>query len=291
LVADGHDVRVLDNLSTGSLGNLSGAIGFNRVEIIEGDIRNESACDRACSDVNYIFHLAAVSSVPSSIESPTYTHDVNATGTLNMLLAARRNMVEKFVFASSAAIYGNTVLRNVETQPPDPLSPYALSKLMGEHYCKLFIRLYGLQTVSLRYFNVFGPRQNRMSEYAAVIPKFINRALNGEGVEVFGDGEQSRDFTYVNDVVEANILAMSKEGISGEVFNVARGIGTTINELVEILMKKLGLQAVKYLPAREGDIRHSVADISKAQERLSYQPHGRFEEDLENSIEYYKKFL
>ncbi len=296
LVEQGRRVRVLDNFSTGGKENLvfpdlGDVVGKGLVELIEGDLLDEENCLEACRDAELVFHQAAIGSVPRSIEDPTYTNDVNIRGTLNLLLAARNAGVNRLVYACSSSIYGNSGdAPKIETQALLPASPYAISKLAGEQYCKVFAEEYGLETVSLRYFNVFGPRQDPQSRYAAVIPKFIGQALKGEPLEIHGDGGQSRDFTYVDNVVQANISVADIEGIGGEVFNVACGARITIEDLVVHLEAVLGRElAREYTGARPGDIRCSMADISRARARIGYEVKVDFSEGLSRTFDYFRR--
>lgn len=289
LVRRGAKVRVLDNFLTGKKANIEPFL--KQVELIEGDVRDIATCRKAAGGVDSILHQAALTSVPGSVEDPRTTNDVNITGTLNMLLAARDRGVRSFVLASSSAVYGDDPeLPKKEDQECVPLSPYGLSKWVGERYCRMFRSLYGLHTVALRYFNVFGPRQDPFSQYAAVIPHFIAGALRGEPPVVFGDGEQSRDFIYVENVAAANVLAAGAGDIPGGILNIAGGRGTTVNELAArintILKARL---APVYAPERTGDIKHSYADISAARARLGFEPVVFFEEGLERTIRWYKE--
>ena len=271
LVQEGHRVRVLDNLSSGSQRNLEDIA--NDVEFVDGDIRDAACVRRVARNVEVIFHEAAEPSVPRSIADPAATFGINVGGTLNVLEAARDRDCRRVVFATTCAIYGDSPqLPKVESQPPVPLSPYAMSKLTGEHLCAMFSRLYGLETVGLRYFNVFGPRQDPTSAYAAAIPLFLEAMMAGGRPQVFGDGEQSRDFVAVDDVVRANLLASHVGGISGRVFNIATGHSRTINQVLATLRDVTGSHsAAEYLPARSGDIRHSMADISLARTLLGFE--------------------
>jgi len=285
LVEQGQRVRVLDNFFSGHRHNLA-AIGGD-VEVIEGDIRDEVTLRRAVAGVETVFHQAAVASVPRSIADPRLTFDANVTGTLGVLLAARDAGCSRVVFASSSSVYGDTpVMPKVETMRPNPLSPYAISKLSGEQLCGVFTTVYGLETVALRYFNVFGPRQDPLSEYAAVIPKFLRALRLGEAPTIFGDGEQSRDFTYVENVVQANLKAARTPGAAGSVLNIAAGRATTINAMFSQLARLTGgaVQPV-YQPARPGDIRDSLADIRAAQETIGYDVEVPFDEGLERTVE------
>lgn len=280
LVAEGHDVRVLDNLATGSADNLRYS---PKIELIRGDIRDLNSVERAARGVSVIFHQAALPSVPRSIADPLSCHEVNATGTFNVLLAARDAGVRRVVFASSSSVYGNTPeLPKRESMPAKPLSPYAAAKLLGEHYARLFHQLYGLETVGLRYFNVFGPRQNPNSEYAAAIPKFIRLILEGGQPTVYGDGEQTRDFTPVQNVVDANLGAAFSPLAPGKVYNVGCGSRISLNRLLALIGEITGREVrPEYLPAKAGDVRDSLADIEAARRELNYEPRMRIEAALE----------
>jgi UDP-glucose 4-epimerase len=286
LLSEGHEVRVLDNLSTGKRANLAEAGGS--VELIEGDIREPPAVRRATRDCEAVIHLAAVPSVPRSIADPDATHDANATGTLNVLAAARDAGVVRVVFASSSSIYGAAAeLPKRESLRPLPISPYAVSKLCAENYCRSFFEVFGLGTVALRYFNVFGPRQDPKSEYAAVIPRFVRAYQHGEPPVIFGDGEQSRDFTYIDNVVEANLAALATPRGDGRVYNIACGEGITLNRLATILRELTGADvAAVHGPPRSGDIRHSVADIGLARRELGYHPSVSVDEGLARTVEH-----
>ena len=289
LVKRGHPVRIIDNFLTGKRENISSFL--DKIELVEGDIRDYDACCRALEGVDFVLHQAALSSVSRSIEDPLLTNDINIKGTLNVLLASREAKVKGFVFASSAAVYGdNPILPKKEGNVGNPLSPYALSKLVGEKYCWIFSQIFGLSTVCLRYFNIFGPRQDPSSQYASVIPNFISRMLKGESPTIFGDGEQSRDFVYVFNVVEANILASKAKGVSGEVFNIGCGEGTSVNSLASKLNEILKAEiSPSYDEPRPGDIRHSFADISKAKKMLKYEPQVPFGKGLEETIRWYRE--
>ena len=273
LVNKGEEVRVLDNFSTGRRDNLTPFL--DKIEIIEGDVRSYHIVHEAVKGVDYILHQAALPSVPRSVKDPVTSNEVNVNGTLNILNAARDGGVKRVVFASSSSVYGDLQsLPKTEDMLPMPLSPYAVSKLAGEKYCQVFTRMYGLETVILRYFNVFGPRQDPTSQYSAVIPKFIDRIREDKSPLIFGDGEQSRDFTFVENVVSANLLACRKGGedISGEVFNIACGKRTSINQLVESINKILGKNVkAEFAEPRIGDVKHSLANIGKAQQFLDYK--------------------
>lgn len=281
-----EEVRVFDNFSTGKRENLQRLPGL---EMIQGDLRELDAIRRACRGVDTILHQGALPSVARSLEDPLESIYVNAVGTLHVLMAAHQSGVRRVIYASSSSAYGNSPeLPKKEEMRPDPLSPYAASKLAGEQYCKVFSHAYGLETVSLRYFNVFGPRQDPLSFYAAVIPKFIQLALMGEPLPIFGDGEQSRDFTYIDNVVQANLLAMRAEGAAGQVFNIGCGERITLNRLVEELGRILGRDLPRvYQAPRPGDVLHSLADISKAQSILGYQPAVGFREGLIRTVEFF----
>ncbi|MBW2148399.1 MAG: SDR family oxidoreductase [Deltaproteobacteria bacterium] len=291
LLGQGGGVRVLDNFSTGQRKNLNFG---DKVEVIEGDIRDAEMCARACRDADMVFHLAALGSVPRSVEDPVTTHEVNITGTLNMLLAARDEpMVKRFIFASSSSVYGDPpgVGENPkrEDMPLMPLSPYAASKVAGEHYCSVFHKVYGLETVILRYFNVFGPRQNADSPYASVIPRFIRFLREDKSPLIYGDGQQSRDFCYVENVVHANILcAQAEQGAVGACINVAGGQRFSVNELLSHLCRIMGKSTVPvHEPPRPGDVRHSRADIGLASRLLGYEPMVGFEEGLRRAVDWF----
>jgi len=282
-----QEVRVLDNFSSGTRQNLEGML--DRVELIEGDIRDLAEVRRAMKGVRYVLHQAALCSVPRSVEDPAYTNDVNVQGTLNVLLAARDAGVQRVVYASSASVYGESHLKiQEEDQRPFPISAYAVSKFAGELYCRLFSRLYGLETVSLRYFNVFGPRQDPESEYAAVIPRFILQALRGEPVDVHGDGLQSRDFTFVSDVVQANLLAAKAPNVSGEVLNVGCGETHAVMDIVFFLSKFLGVDIQwRKIPPRPGDVRRTQADIARAKRLLGYDVEVEFPVGLALTVKHF----
>lgn len=288
LVRRGERVRVLDDFSTGKHENLAPFV--EHIELLEGTLLDVAAVRRAVQGVDYVLHQAALPSVQRSIEDPLTTHTTNATGTLNLLLAARDAGVKRFVFASSSSVYGDTpTLPKEESMPPSPKSPYAASKLAGEHYCRVFAEVYGLETVCLRYFNVFGPRQDPTSQYAAVIPLFITAMLQGQSPTIYGDGLQSRDFTYVANVVEANLSAAVAPDVTGRVFNIACGQSYTLLDLISALNNILGNEIVPvYAAPRPGDVRHSLADITAARKALGYQPLVDFEEGLRRTVEWYK---
>ena len=288
LVRRGERVRVLDNFATGRRENI--APYLSQVELIEGDLRHPETVREAVGGVDYVLHQGALPSVQRSIEDPLATNEVNAQGTLSLLIAARDAGVKRVVYASSSSIYGDSpTLPKAETMKPAPKSPYAASKLAGEHYCQVFHQVYGLETVCLRYFNVFGPNQDPTSEYSAVIPKFITAMLVGERPVIYGDGLQSRDFTFVVNVVEANLLAVDAEDAAGKVFNVACGKRYNLLELVEALNRILDTRLTPmHAPPRPGDVRHSQADVSKARSILGYRVEVAFEEGLKRAVEWYK---
>lgn len=283
-------IQVIDNLSTGKKENLEPFL--SKIEFIEGDIRDLELLQEAMDSVDYVLHQAAIPSVPRSVKDPLTTNSANVDGTLNVLLAARDAGVKRVVYASSSSIYGDSpVLPKHENMTPEPRSPYAVSKLAGELYCQAFHHVYGLETVCLRYFNVFGPRQDPNSQYSGVVAKFITSLLEGKEVMIFGDGEQSRDFTYVENVTEANLLAAKADGVSGGVFNIAYGDRLSVNELARLLAEIVGADPKlkpRYAAPRLGDVLHSQADISRARERLDYEAKVDTREGLERTVEWYK---
>jgi UDP-glucose 4-epimerase len=282
LAGEGHRVRIFDNLSSGHLSNLDHLQG--KVDFVEGDVRDRKAIEEAMRGMEFCFHEAALVSVFESVEKPFENHEINMTGTLNVLNAARKSGVKRFVFASSAAVYGNDpALPKSEEMRPQPASPYAAGKIAGEYYLSIFAQLYGLQTVSLRYFNVFGPRQDPKSMYSGVISKFTDDIRAGRTPTIFGDGQQTRDFVFVKDVVQANIRAMRSPGAgAGEAFNVATGKTASLLELLRVLGGCSGMQITPVLKeARQGDIRHSSASIAKARSVLGYEPNFSLEAGLE----------
>jgi UDP-glucose 4-epimerase len=272
LAVDGWRVRILDNFSSGSRDNLPPL--REQVEIIEGDVRAADHACRACEGVDTVFHLAAIASVAGSVADPLTSHDVNVNGTIQMLMAARDQNVRRFVFASSASVYGDAIgVPTGEDEPLKPQSPYATGKACGELYCRNFWELYGVETVVLRYFNVFGPRQSRVSGYAAVIPQFVETAVARRTPVVYGDGQQTRDFVYVGNVVAANLRAAVAEGVGGQVFNVAGGHGISLLRLLSELGDLCGAPMhPEFRAERAGEVRHSVADISRARSVLGYEP-------------------
>ena len=293
LLRDGGHVRVLDDFSTGSLANLAFLERFpDRAEVIRGDIRDLACVERAADGVAVIFHQAAMRSVPRSVADPLGANDHNVTGTLHVLEAARRCRVPRVVYASSSSVYGDRPqLPKREDQPPWPVSPYAVSKAAGEQYARVWTRLYGVETVGLRYFNVFGPRQDPASEYAAVIPRFILWALRGAPLEVHGDGRQSRDFTYIDNVVDANLRAARSPGVGGEVFNVGCGERVSLNAIVERLERMLGHPlSRRHTDPRAGDVRHTLADISHGKRLLGYEAMVPFDEGFRRTFEYFREY-
>jgi len=289
LLRKGHEVRVLDDFSTGKRENLIFENNYPSLDIVEGDIRDLALCQKVMEGTDYVFHQAALPSVQRSVEDPLGSNAVNVGGTLNILLAARDAKVKRVMYASSSSIYGDTpTLPKREDMSLMPLSPYALQKYAGEQYCRLFSQLYGLETVSLRYFNVFGPRQDPNSVYSAVIPRFIEALLHRRSPIVYGDGEQSRDFTYIDNVVQANVLAMSAPRLQGEGVNIACGQRISLNQLLAILKKLIQSERpVVYEEARPGDVQHSLADISKAKDSLKYAPVVDIETGLRRTVEFF----
>ncbi len=291
LLKKGYSVRVLDNFSTGKRENLIFNETYSSLEMIEGDIRDLTLCQRATRDIEYVFHQAALPYVQKSVEDPLTSNSVNVEGALNILLSARDAGVKRLIYASSCAIYGDdpTVPKR-EEMPPNPLSPYALQKYIGEKYCRLFSQLYGLETVSLRYFNIFGPKQDPTSTYSAVIPRFIGALLEGKPPVIFGDGEQSRDFTYIDDVVQANLLAMSAVHLNGEAINIACGKSMSLNQLLNILKEIVRSKVLPiYEEPRKGDVKHSLAEIHKGKQFLNYEPKVDIEVGLKKTVEYFQR--
>lgn len=291
LLIDGNKVVVMDNFSTGLRKNIKDLKALNGdLTVIEGDLRDQNTCRVACKNIDYVLHQGALGSVPRSIEYPYNTNDNNVNGTLNILLAARDEGVRRVVFASSSSVYGsNAALPKVETMIPNPISPYAASKNICEMYARIFGELYGLQTIALRYFNVFGRRQDPNSAYAAVIPIFVKQLLSGEIPTIHGDGEQSRDFTYIENVIQANLLACTApDEACGKVYNIAYGERTTLNALYKKISELLGKDTPpRYAPPRPGDVKHSLADISLARSLLGYDPQFDVFRGLEHAIHWY----
>lgn len=281
LLRRGQKVRVLDNFSTGKRENLHGLM--DQIELIEGDIRSYHIVREAVQGIDFVLHQGALPSVPRSINDPITTNEVNVGGTLNVLDASKDAGVKRVVYASSSSVYGpDPELPVREDMTPQPVSPYAVAKLTGEKYCHVFSRVYGLETVALRYFNIFGPRQDPNTQYSAFIPKFVVGIMDGQSLTIDGDGEQAKDFTYVSNVVEANLLALEAEGVSGEVFNVGCGQSTSVNEVVRHIRQIANAQGeISYGPSRTGDVPRSLADISRAREKLGYSPQVLLREGLE----------
>ena len=291
LISQGCFVRVVDNLLTGKKSNLADAM--DKIEFVEADMGDEKIAREAMKDIDVVLHQGALPWVPRSIDDPAATHKHCVDATFTLLMAAREAGVKRFVYASSSSAYGDTpTLPKVETMPAKPLSPYAVGKLVGEHYCSVFSKVFALETISLRYFNVFGPQQDPTSQYAAAIPAFVTAILKDEPPIVFGDGEQSRDFTYVGNVVEANLLAARAKHTAGEVVNIACGEAVTVNETIYIINELVGKQIMpQYDAPRPGDIKHSLADISAAKELVGYRPTVSFRDGLQKAIAWYRDNL
>lgn len=289
LVKNGDKVIVLDDFSSGRRENLESIL--DKIEFVEGDIRDKAVVSKVMQGVDYVLHQAALRSVPKSLTNPELYNDVNINGTLNILDAAKGAKVKRVVFASSSSIYGETAkLPEKEDFLPLLISPYALTKLAGEYYCRIFSEIYGLQTASLRYFNVFGPRQSLENQYAVVIPKFITCILKDEKPPVHGDGKQTRDFTYVQNIVQANIKAATAPGIKCEVFNIACGKAYSVLDIVKYVNKILRKDVKpEFSPKRTGDVKHTLADIKKARKLINFKPEIDFEEGLKRTIEYFSK--
>jgi nucleoside-diphosphate-sugar epimerase len=294
LLAAGHRVRVLDNFLTGKRENLAGLAQRygESFDLREGDIRDPAGTRKAMEGIDYVLHQGALPSVPRSVADPVLSNEINVAGTVNVLVAARDAGVRRVVFAASSSAYGDTpVLPKRESMNPNPKSPYAAQKLAGEHYMRIFHEVYGLETVSLRYFNVFGPRQDPKSMYAAVIPRFITCALRGEPPTVYGDGRQTRDFTYIDNVVQANLAACSApKGACGGVFNVACGERVSLLDILEIVYALAGKRSDPvFEPSRPGDVRDSLADISRARDVLGYDPKVPFRDGLRKTLEWFRE--
>lgn len=293
LLSEGYEVVGLDNFNTGKKSNIE-SLAHNRFHFIEGDIRDLDTCTSATKGVDYVIHLAALGSVPRSIKDPKTSNDVNVNGFLNMLIAAKDEKVKTFVYASSSSVYGDEPnLPKIENRIGKPLSPYAVTKYVNELYAKVFFDLYGLRTVGLRYFNVFGRRQDPNSIYAAVIPQFVKKILDNESPQIHGDGNQSRDFTYIDNVIEANLKAcLAKDEAFGKAFNIAYGGQVTVDTLFKEMRKLLNsnIEPV-YIPTRPGDVKHSNADITQARTLMNYNPSYSFEEGLKLTLDWYKKAL
>ena len=290
VLAQGDHVRGIDNFSTGKRENLAEIL--NQIDFREADLLNLDAMREACRDVDYIFHEAAIPSVPKSVLDPLGSNRANVDGTVHLLIAAKDTKVKRVVYAASSSAYGDTpTLPKQEDMVPNPISPYAVAKLTGEYYMKSFYRCYGLETVSLRYFNIFGPRQDPSSPYSGVLAKFITQMLAGEQPTIFGDGKQSRDFTYIDNVISANLLAAKAPAgeVAGQLFNIATGSRVDLNQTFELLQKIIDFGGqVKYAPERAGDVKHSLADLSRAQKHLGYKPLVNFEEGLRRTVEWYR---
>ena len=290
LLAQGEQVRGVDNLSTGRRENITEIL--DRIDFREADLLDMEAMKKACTGVHCVFHQAAIPSVPKSVRDPLGSNQANVDGTVNILIAARDANVKRVVYAASSSAYGDTpTLPKHEEMKPSPISPYAVAKLASEYYMVSFYRCYGLETVCLRYLNIFGPRQDPTSPYSGVLAKFITQMLAGEQPTIFGDGKQSRDFTYIDNAVHANLLAAKApaDQVAGQVFNVATGTRADLNETFEILKKLTGFSGtVKYGPDREGDVKHSLADISSAENYLGYAPQVNFEEGLRRTVDWYR---
>lgn len=287
-----NEVTVLDDLSTGRRENIQGI--EEDITFVNGSITDLELVTGTFKDVDYVLHQGALPSVPRSIDDPITSNLVNVIGTLNVLVAARENNVEKVVFAASSSAYGDTpTLPKVETMPVNPLSPYAVTKVTGEQYMKIFNDVYGLRTTSLRYFNVFGPAQDPTSQYSAVIPKFVRAVINDDSPTIYGDGEQSRDFTFVMDTIQANIKAAESKMADGEVINVAKGDRTTVNELAGMIIEdfgKTGRIELNHVPPQPGDVKHSLADITKARKLMAYKPEYTLKDGLRETLDYFRQY-
>lgn len=290
VLAQGDQVRGVDNFATGKRENITEIAG--KIDLQEVDLLNLDAMHDACRGVDYVFHEAAIPSVPKSVLDPLGSNRANVDGTMHLLIAARDAKVKRVVYAASSSAYGDTpTLPKHEGMTPNPISPYAVAKLASEYYMKSFYRCYGLETVCLRYFNIFGPRQDPTSPYSGVLAKFITQMLNGEQPTIFGDGKQSRDFTYIDNVMSANLLAANAlaDQVAGQVFNVATGTRFDLNQTFELLKKIIGFKGeVKYAPERAGDVKHSLADLSRTEKQLGYKPLVSFEEGLRKTVEWYR---
>jgi UDP-glucose 4-epimerase len=291
LVSEGCFVRVVDNLLTGKKSNLADVI--DKIEFIEADMGDSEVAQSAMKDIDVVLHQGALPSVPVSVDNPAATHQHCVNATFTLLLAARDVGVKRFVYAASSSAYGDSPTSpKVETMPVNPLSPYAVAKLTGEYYCSVFYNIYGLQTISLRYFNVFGPYQDPASQYAAAIPAFVTAILKDESPTIYGDGEQSRDFTYIDNVVDANLLAARANQTNGEVINIACGQAVTVNEIIDTINELLGKNVKpKYTAPRPGDVKHSLADITAAQKLINFKPSVAFREGLQKAIDWYRDNL
>jgi len=291
LVSQGCFVRVIDNLLTGKKANLASIL--DKIDFLQADMGDRNVACAAMKDIDIVLHEGALPSVPRSVDDPAATHRHCVDATFTLLLAARDARIKRFVYASSSSAYGDTpTLPKVETMPPSPLSPYAAAKLMGEYYCKVFSGVYGLQTISLRYFNVFGPHQDPTSQYAAAIPAFVTSILKDKPPTIYGDGTQSRDFTYVDNVVDANLLAARAKQTKGEVVNIACGQAVTVNEIINMINELCGKNSRPiYTASRPGDVKHSLADITLAKKLIAFTPKVSFRQGLEKAIDWYRKNL
>lgn len=289
LVSQNCFVRVVDNLLTGRKSNLDSII--HKIEFIEADMGDEKVARAAMKDIDIVFHEGALPSVPRSVDDPAASHRHCVDATFTLLLAARDAGIKRFVYAASSSAYGDTpTLPKVETMRPAPLSPYAVGKLVGEYYCSVFSNVYGLETIALRYFNVFGPNQDPKSQYAAAIPAFVTSILKDQPPTIYGDGEQSRDFTFIDNVVEANLLAARAKKTSGQVVNIACGEAVTVNQIIGMINKSLGKNVKpNYVPERAGDVKHSLADITAATKLIGFKPVVSFEQGLKTAIEWYSR--
>ncbi len=287
LVELGHDVRVLDDLSTGQRSNIAAI--EDAIDFVEGDLRDGQTCDRACEGIDVVFHQGAIPSVPLSVEKPLASHEANVNGTFNILSAAHRQRCRRLVYAASSSAYGDIdVSPKHEGLNPEPLSPYAVQKLTGELYARAFYECFGLQTLSMRYFNVFGPRQDPKSQYAAAIPAFVTTILANRPPTIYGDGQQTRDFSYIENILHANLLAAEVDQTCGQVINIACGQAVSVNLVIRRVNELLGKKIEPdYAPPRKGDVKHSLADVRLAKELIGYEPQVDFEEGLRLAIDYY----
>jgi UDP-glucose 4-epimerase len=291
LVSQGCFVRVVDNLITGKKSNLAEVI--DKIEFVQADMGDSEVAQSAMKNIDVVLHQGALPSVPVSIDNPAATHKHCVDATFTLLLAARDAGIKRFVYAASSSAYGDAPTSpKVETMPASPLSPYAVAKLTGEYYCSVFCRIFGLETISLRYFNVFGPQQDPTSQYAAAIPAFVTSILKGQPPTVYGDGEQSRDFTYIDNVIDANLLAARAKRTNGEVINIACGRAVTVNEIIDMINKLLGKNIKpRYAAPRPGDVKHSLADITAAKKLIGFTPSIQFEDGLRKAINWYRDNL
>ncbi len=291
LVSEGCFVRVIDNLLTGKKSNLADII--DKIDFIEADMGDEEVAHSAMEDIDVVLHQGALPSVPRSVEDPAASHQHCLNATFTLLLAARDAGIKRFVYAASSSAYGDTpTLPKVETMPTSPLSPYAAAKLAGEYYCSVFSNVFGLETISLRYFNVFGPQQDPKSQYAAAIPAFVTSILKDKPPTIYGDGEQSRDFTYIDNVIEANLLAARAKKTEGQVVNIACGQAVTVNQIIDMINENLGKKVKpEYTDVRPGDVKHSLADISLAKKLIGFEPVIPFEQGLRLAIDWYRDNL